>query len=516
MKTIAIVGRTNVGKSTLFNRLCQKKLAIVHDQPGVTRDRKEGTGHLYDLTFRLIDTAGLEETTSLAVAMWHQTEIAVEQADIILAIVDARTEITRLDEKMADNLRRQKKPVILIANKCEGKAQYHHLGDFYRLGLGDPIAISSEHGLGLGDLHQALSDYFKEKPVSKTNFTEEVFNTIEGKNILTVQNKTESGYPLPDSDADSDIKSEKINKHPLKLAIVGRPNVGKSTLINQLLGRERLLTGPEAGVTRDSITIPWNWRGHDILLTDTAGLRKRGKILDSLEKISAADTNTAIDFAEVVILVLDANTPMEKQDLLIASKVLDEGRSLIIALNKWDCIENQVRVLNNLKEKMVVSLQQVKGIPIHTISGKTGYGLDRMISDVFKMYALWNKRVPTSKLNTFLQTMTEAHPTPVASNGRRIPMKYMTQVSTRPPTFVIFSSNPDQLPESYLRYLSNGLREKYGLKGVPIRIYIRKRENPYAEKTLIRPTIKAKNKIFDRKKQKEQKTNTQSLHKKKK
>lgn len=487
MKTIAIVGRTNVGKSTLFNRLCQKKLAIVHDEPGVTRDRKEGDGHLYNLSFRLIDTAGLEETTSLAAAMWRQTEVAIEEADIVLAVVDARGEITRLDEKMAESLRKYAKPVILIANKCEGRAQEENLGEFYKLGLGEPVPVSAEHGLGLGDIHQSLYPFFKD---DKTAIQE-----------------TKKRKKAPQSDnTDLEITDEEPKEEesrPVKLAIVGRPNVGKSTLINQLLGQDRLLTGPEAGVTRDAITIPWEWQGRKLLLTDTAGLRKRGKVFNSLERISASDTNHAIDFAEVVILVLDANMPMEKQDLVIASKVLDEGRALIIALNKWDSIPNQKVVLNDIKEKMITSLQQVKGVPIHTISGQTGYGLDRLMSDVFKINALWNKRVPTHKLNTFLQLMTEAHPTPVASNGRRIPMKYMTQVSVRPPTFVIFSSNPDQLPESYLRYLSNGLREKYGLIGVPIRIHMRKRENPYAEKALERPSLRTKSNILKRQSKKQ-------------
>ncbi len=502
MKTIAIVGRTNVGKSTLFNRLCGRKAAIVHDQPGVTRDRKESEAFLYDLSFRLVDTAGLEETTSLAAAMWRQTEMAVEEADIILAVVDARSELTRLDEKMATVLRKSHKPVILLANKCEGKLLQASLGDFYKLGLGNPVAISAEHGLGMGDLHHLLVPLIKEKQSDEEN-EQDVKNAkiIKNKKSMSYADnkkmaekaKTDSADEANDFDdvIDTDLEApvdEKAReraekqKHPLKLAIVGRPNVGKSTLINQLLGKERLLTGPEAGVTRDAITIPWEWRGKSILLTDTAGLRKRGKVNQDLEKISAADTRNAIDFAEVVILVLDANVPLEKQDLLIASKVLDEGRTLLIALNKWDSVPNQKAVLNQLKEKMAVSLQQVKGLPIHTISAKTGYGLDRMMSDAFKMYDLWNKRVPTHRLNDFLKRMTEAHPTPVASNGKRIPMKYMTQVSTRPPTFVIFSSNPDSLPESYLRYLSNGIREQYGLIGVPIRIFMRKRENPYADK----------------------------------
>ena len=470
MKTVAIVGRTNVGKSTLFNRLCKKKLAIVHDEPGVTRDRKEGTAHLGDISFRLIDTAGLEDNSSLAKAMWRQTQIAIKEADVILAVVDARSGLTPLDNKMAEELRQVDKPIILLANKCEGA---QHIGDFYALGLGTPLKISGEHGVGISDLYQELKSLIappKDESEEEDDFFEE-----------------------------EEVIEEESKVKPLKLAIVGRPNVGKSTLVNQLLGQERLLTGPDAGVTRDAITIPWNWRGNEILLTDTAGLRKRGKVTNQVEEISAQDTNTSIDFAEVVILVLDANVPMEKQDLIIASKVLNEGRVLLIALNKWDSVENQHQVLNQLKEKLVESLQQVKGIPVHTISGKTGYGLDRMMSDVFEMYKLWNKRVPTHKLNTFLQEMTQAHPTPVASNGRRIPMKYMTQVSKRPPTFVIFSSNPDQLPESYLRYLSNGLRERYGLVGVPIRIHMRKRENPYAEKAKERSSLKKKAKIMEKK-----------------
>ena len=312
MKTVAIVGRTNVGKSTLFNRLCKKKLAIVHDEPGVTRDRKEGTVNLGDLTFRIIDTAGLEENSSLAKAMWKQTQMAIEEADVILAVVDARSGLTPLDNKMAEELRQVDKPVILLANKCEGS---QHIGDFYALGLGTPLKISGEHGVGISDLYQELRVLLKEESDEESEETSLETN-----------------------------EEEQPQEKPLKLAIVGRPNVGKSTLVNQLLGQERLLTGPEAGVTRDAITIPYNWRGHDILLTDTACLRKRGKVTNQVEEISAQDTNTSIDFAEVVILVLDANAPMEKQDLIIASKVLNEGRVLLIALNKWDSIDNPQQV----------------------------------------------------------------------------------------------------------------------------------------------------------------------------
>lgn len=469
LKTIAVVGRTNVGKSTFFNRLVGKRLAIVHDRAGVTRDRKEAVGHLYDLDFRLIDTAGLEETTSLAQAMWNQTEMAIAEADIIIMIVDARTELTVLDEKLAKSLRKSDKPVLLVANKCEGQAQTDALGQFYRLGLGEPIPFSAEHGLGLGDLYAVLKPLFEDdESISSDETTDDLSRDAE----YADEEIGESGD-----------NTQKRTQKPLQLAIVGRPNVGKSTLINRLLGQDRLLTGPEAGVTRDAITVPFEWRGHKILLTDTAGMRKSGRIDDSLERFSVSDTKNAIDFAEVVILVLDANLPMEKQDLIIASKVIDEGRALIIALNKWDAVDNQKRILNEIKEKMVTSLQQVKGVPVLTVSAKTGYGLDRLMSEVFSIYALWNKRVPTHKMNTFLREMTEAHPTPVAKNGRRIPMKYITQVSARPPTFAIFSSNPDELPESYLRYLSNGLRDRFGFVGVPIRIHMRKRDNPYADKS---------------------------------
>ena len=345
MKTVALVGRPNVGKSTLFNRLCGRRLAIVHDEPGVTRDRKEAPAQLFNLSFRLIDTAGLEDTTDLAAAMWQQTEMAIAEADVVLAIVDARSELTRLDTKMAQTLRKSQKPVILVANKCEGKIIHAGLGEFYRLGLGEPVAISAEHGEGLGELHALLKPHLAEK---KSENTEEA----EVETVNSTKDTDEATSEMHEKERE---RLEKQNR-PLKLAIVGRPNVGKSTLINQLLGQERLLTGPEAGVTRDAITIPWQWRDKNILLTDTAGLRKRGKVSYDLEKLSAADTRNAIDFAEVVILVLDANAPMEKQDLLIASKVLDEGRCLLIALNKWDSIQNPRQILNQLKETSSIPL----------------------------------------------------------------------------------------------------------------------------------------------------------------
>ena len=438
MKTIALVGRTNVGKSTLFNKLCHKRVAIVHDRPGVTRDRKEAETSFDNIPVRLVDTAGLENTTKLAKAMWQQTELAIQEADTILMITDGRTELTSLDTQLAKQLKKVGKPTLLIVNKCEGEKQTQNLGEFYRLGLGTPYPVSAEHNLGIKELIQTL------KPLCPTEPKEQ-------------QDKTK----------------------PLHLAIVGRPNVGKSTLVNQLLKKNRLLTGPEAGVTRDAITVPWEWKGKKILLTDTAGLRKYGKIDDELERICGQETKNAIDFAEVVILVLDAHQPLERQDLAIAGTVLQEGRALVIALNKWDNTNEQPAVLKELKARMAESLQQVKKIPVIPISAKNGFALDKMMTEVFRMYDLWNKRVPTHKLNDFLEELKQAHPTPLARNGRRVPMKYMTQVSTRPPTFVIFTSNPDSLPDSYMRYVSNGLRECFGIEGVPIRIHLRKRENPF-------------------------------------
>lgn len=443
MKTVAIVGRTNVGKSTLFNKLCHKRLALVHDRPGVTRDRKEATASIKKQTFRLIDTAGLEKTTDLAKAMWEQTRMAINEADIILMVSDARTEINALDRDLARELHKTHKPVILIANKCEGSKQKESLNDFYQLGLGRPLGLSAEHKIGFEELADILLPLIQE----------------------------------------SETKEESTAERPLKLAIVGRPNVGKSTLINKMLGTNRLLTGPEAGVTRDAISVNWTWQDKAIQLTDTAGLRKFGKISDDLEKMSGEDTQTAIDFAEVVVLVLDINQPMERQDLLIASRVLKEGRCLVIALNKWDTVENPQKVWGPIKERMYESLQQVKDLNVIPVSAKTGYGLNQLMEAVFKVYALWNKRIPTHKLNVFLEMMKEAHPTPLAKNGRRVPLKYMTQVSTRPPTFVIFTTNPDKLPDSYIRYLSNGLRDEFGITGIPVRIQLRKRENPYAEKS---------------------------------
>ena len=414
MKTLAIIGRTNVGKSTLFNKLCHTKKALVHDRPGVTRDRKEGIAVLGNKTFRVIDTAGLEKESELARAMWHQTELAMEEADILLMVGDVREELSALDIQLAKQIRKIHKPVLLVANKCEGKTQRENASEFFRLGLGEPILLSAEHKIGFEELTTKL-------------------------------------LPLLGKEEEQEEKGEK----PLKLAIVGRPNVGKSTLINHLLGQERLLTGPMAGLTRDAISVKWHWMDHPILLTDTAGLRKFGKISDDLERLAGSDTKNAIDFAEIVILVLDAAQPLEKQDLAIASKVLEEGRCLVLAINKWDTVTDTKETMKLIRERLQESLQQVKGLPLIPISAKTGKGIKEMMKAVFEVYELWNKRVPTHKLNLFLTDIKTAHPTPLAKNGRRVPLKYMTQVNSRPPTFVIFTSNPDRLPDSYIRYISN-------------------------------------------------------------
>lgn len=439
MKTVAIIGRTNVGKSALFNRICGKKRAIVHDKPGVTRDRKEVVAHFYDMTFRLIDTAGVEEETPLSKAMWQQTQKAIEQADILLFVVDVRSEITELDKKLVQMIRKYSKPVLLLANKCEGKEAEDSAVAFYQLGLGDPICVSAEHGLGMGDLCEALIRFIpsEETPV------------------------------------------EENSKETLKLAVVGRPNVGKSTLVNQLLKEERLLTGPEAGVTRDAITVPFSWQGHSLLLTDTAGLRKGAKVNDSLEKFSVQETLNTINFAEVVIVVLDATEPFEKQDLTVAAKVIDEGRALVIALNKWDKVANTSQVLQAVKSKLSVSLNQVSGVPVVPISALSGKGLDVLMKSVFDIYTLWNKRLPTHQLNLLLKELLSAHLPPLQKNGKRVAIKYITQANTRPPTFVLFSNNPDVLPSSYIRYLITGIRNTFQMQGVPMRLYIRKRENPY-------------------------------------
>jgi len=443
--TVAIIGRPNVGKSTLFNRLAGRPLALVDDTPGVTRDRREGEGHIADLTFRLIDTAGLEEAApeTLGGRMRAQTESALDQADVALLVIDARAGLTPLDRHFARWLRRSGTPVVLVANKAEGRQALAELDESYALGLGDPVAISAQHGEGLADLYERLKPYAVE--------TEE----------------QDRGAPeLPED-------------RPLQLAIVGRPNVGKSTLVNRLLGEDRMLTGPEPGITRDAISIDWSWRGRAIRLVDTAGLRRRSRVDDRLERLSTADTRRAVGFAGTVILVLDALQPLERQDLSIANLVADEGRALVLAFNKWDALSNRDETLKDTRERLETTLAQLQGVALVPVSGLKGSGVDRLMEAVFAADAVWNRRVPTPALNRWLGAIQEHHPPPLVG-ARRLRLRYMTQVNTRPPSFALFASRPGELPESYRRYLVNALRQDFDLPGTPIRMMLRKGDNPYA------------------------------------
>ena len=448
--TVAIIGRPNVGKSTLFNRLTGKRHAIVDDTPGVTRDRREGEGQLADLSFRLVDTAGLEnaDDISLEGRMRLQTEHAVSVADLVLFLTDARTGITPTDEHLADWLRTCKKPVTVVANKCEGKVGESGRLEAYALGLGDPLAVSAEHGEGLNDLYDA---------------------------IAVAQQKYDYDH-RDDGGVDDGVGD---NDRPLKLAIVGRPNVGKSTLINLLIGDDRLLTGPEAGITRDSIAVLWRYQGRHVQLMDTAGMRRKAKISETLEKMSVTDSLRSIQYAEVVVLILDSNAVLEKQDLTIARRVIDEGRGLIIVVNKWDIADDKKDSLQRLNDRLSTSLPLDRGVPVITVSAKTGHGMDKFMPTILAQYEIWNRRIPTGTLNRWLHTMTEVHPPPITA-GRRLRIRYITQAKSRPPTFILFSSRADSIPESYLRYLVNGLREDFNLPGTPIRMIPRKGDNPYA------------------------------------
>lgn len=470
--TVAIIGRPNVGKSTLFNRLIGKRLAIVHDQPGVTRDRRAHAASLLGLEFTVIDTAGLEDATddSLEGRMRAQTEAALADADVALFLIDARAGVTPLDEHFADLLRRSPTPVLLVANKCEGKAGEPGLFEAYALGLGEPIPVSAEHGLGMGDLFHALLPFAPAEDDAGADDADAFPAAVAG----------EPGVEDADLDEGEEVEIPPYDpSKPLQLAIVGRPNTGKSTFINRLIGEDRLLTGPEAGVTRDSISVDWEWNGRRLRLVDTAGLRRRARVEDSLEKLSVADTLNSIRMAEVVVLMLDANMVLDKQDLTIARMVIEEGRALVIAVNKWDAAEDRKEALKRLNDRLQTSLPQVRGIPTVTISALRGQGLNRLLEEVFAIHQVWNTRVPTSPLNRWLEDMLIHHPPPLSKQKRRIKLRYITQVKARPPTFAIFVSKPDELPDSYMRYLANGIRETFGLDGVPIRIHLRKPKNPY-------------------------------------
>ena len=451
---VIIIGRPNVGKSTLFNRLVGKKLALVDDQPGVTRDRRLGDADLLGLEFTIVDTAGWEDDdpASLPGRMRAQTEAALQGGDVALFTIDARAGVTPLDEEIARWLRASTVPVILLANKVEGRAAESGLLECYALGFGEPVAISAEHGEGLADLFEALLPH------------------IEGKE----QAEAEQAFDEDDPSA------------PLKLAIVGRPNAGKSTLINAMLREDRLLTGPEAGITRDSIAVDWVWTDpasgeeRPVRLIDTAGMRKKARVVDKLEKMSVADARHAVDFAEVVVLLLDATLGLEHQDLKIAAMALEEGRALIIAINKWDIAEGPSSLFNGIKEALYEGLAQARGVPLLSVSARTGKGLDDVLRAAFEIRETWSKRVSTGLLNRWFDSALEANPPP-APGGKRIKLRYITQAKTRPPGFVLFGTRLDMLPESYRRYLVNGIRRELGFQAVPIRLTLRSAKNPFAK-----------------------------------
>lgn len=467
--TVALVGRPNVGKSTLFNRLVGRKVALVDDRPGVTRDRREGEARLSDLRFRVFDTAGLEEAfdDSLEARMRRQTEIAVREADLVLFMIDARAGVMPLDETFASWLRRIGAKVALVANKAEGRAGEGGLLEAFSLGLGEPLALSAEHGDGLAGLYDILR-----KAGAGTE------RDAKAREAEKAETDIDLGEEVTEEEAASPAAI--YAARPLRLAIVGRPNVGKSTLINRLIGQERLLTGPEAGITRDSISVDWDFNGRPVILFDTAGLRRRSRVEEKIEKLSAAETRRAIDFAEVVILLLDADQMLEKQDLTIARRAAEEGRAVVVAANKWDAVIDKPGQLAKLRDRVEFSLPQLKGVPVLTVSARDGRNLDRLIEEAFAIRDVWSKRISTSKLNDWLGYMTEAHPPPMV-RGRRIRLKFMTQAKTRPPSFMISANMAEDLPDDYRRYLINGLREDFGLAGVPIRIMIRGKKNPFAE-----------------------------------
>lgn len=470
--TLAIVGRPNVGKSTLFNRLVGKRLALVDDQPGVTRDLREGDARLGHLRFTVIDTAGLEEATdeSLQGRMRKLTERAVDMADICLFVVDARAGLTASDHFFADILRKRSAHVILAANKAEGRAGEDGLIEAYELGLGEPLRLSAEHGEGMSELAAVLD------PIAESF----------AKKEAAAADAMEQAGLTPDTDIDVDEEPEEdeswrpSDERPLQVAVVGRPNAGKSTLINKIIGEDRLLTGPEAGITRDSISLRTDWDGLPVRIFDTAGMRKKAKVQDKLERLSVSDGLRAVKFAEVVVVLLDAAIPFEQQDLRIADLAEREGRAVVVAVNKWDLEEDKQGKLRDLKEAFERLLPQLRGAPLVTVSAKTGRGLDRLNAAIVRAHEVWNSRVSTAKLNRWLIGMLEQHPPP-APQGKRIRMRYMTQAKTRPPAFVVMCSHPDKVPDSYSRYLTNGLREGFDMPGTPIRLYLRSQadKNPY-------------------------------------
>ncbi len=440
--SVAIVGRPNVGKSTLFNRLVGRRVAIVAETPGVTRDRRGGEGRIGPLRFRVTDTAGLEVAApdTLGGRMMEQTQRALDEADVALLLVDGRAGITAADEHFADQLRRTGTPIILVVNKCEGSAASAGIAESHALGMGEPVAISAEHNEGMADLYEALVPF--------------------------------SGEVAPATGDDTD----KL----LRLAIVGRPNVGKSTLLNRLVGDERMITGPEAGITRDSVAVEWSFNDRRVELVDTAGLRRRTRVYENIEKLSSEDTHTSLGRAEVVVLLFDATEPPAKQDFSIANRLAEEGRAPVLVLNKWDLVAEPDGIMRDMRARLVDSLPQLKGVPLVTCSALTGKGCEQIMRAVLNVYDRWNIRIASAALNRWLADAIEIHPPPLAA-GRRVRLRYVTQVKARPPTFVAFVNRPNALPDSYRRYLVNGLRDAFGLEGVPIRLYLRKGKNPYTK-----------------------------------
>jgi len=471
--TVAIVGRPNVGKSTLFNRLVGRKIALVDDTPGVTRDRREAEGHIGDLKFRVLDTAGYEDVTdgSLEDRMRQQTELAIREADVILFMIDVRAGVTPLDERFAQVLRKAGKDVHLIANKAEGRSAEAGLMEAYSLGFGEAVALSAEHGLGLADLHAIVAAAVEKNAVPDVPAVADSLDALPEVDIELPEDDgtLEDGPPLRWDPS-----------RYLNVAVVGRPNAGKSTLINRMVGAERLLTGPEAGITRDSILVPWEWRGRVINLVDTAGIRRRARVQEKLEKLAVGDALRSIQYAEIVVLLLDATMPFEKQDLALADLVEREGRGLVIAINKWDLIEDKNATLSSIRVTCERLLPQLRGVPLVTISGLQGRNIDRLMEAVFAAEKVWNTHISTARLNRWLYGMTESHPPPAVS-GRRLKLKYMNQARMRPPSFILFASRPEALPASYQRYLVNGMREQFEMPGTPIRLWIRGGKNPYAE-----------------------------------
>ena len=475
--SFAIVGRPNVGKSTLFNRLIGRQHAIVDDQPGVTRDRREGQGQLASLSFTVIDTAGLEDVNdgSLEERMRRQTEMAIIDADVTLMVVDAKAGVTPVDSFFANEIRKAGASVILLANKCEGKAGATGLAEAWSLGLGEPVPISASHGEGLVDLHDAMLAAATEIGLGGA-LTGEASAYNDG-DIYTDGDEIEEKL---DSEGQSiDMWQDEKAAQPMRIAIVGRPNMGKSTLINSLIDEDRLLTGPESGITRDAIEVPFEWNGTPYKLVDTAGLRRRARISDKIEKLMVDDALRAIQYAHLCVLLIDSTEEIHKQDLSIARLIEDEGRAIVIGANKWDVVRDKQAASSQISKRLKTSLAQLRGVPVVQMSGLYKKGLSQLLGAADEMYRIWNTRISTGRLNRWLDVMLEAHPPPLVE-GRRLRIRYMTQIKTRPPTFALFVSRPSDLPESYLRYLTSGLRVNFGLRGVPIRMVMRKRENPFA------------------------------------